>query len=1056
MRFISAGAGSGKTHRLTVLLGEFLGKPGVRPGGVIATTFTNKAAAELRERVRGHLVTEGRHALATAIGQARIGTVNSVCGGLLTRFAFEAGLPPEQRVLDETQAAQTLKEARDMVLAGPALPALLEVAGRLGLNEKRFGQDEIPWEKALQEIISLARSNGIDGPALRACGTENADRLLALFPTPSQQDLDAALRGAIAAALPAMRQRHAANARQIKLTADCIALLESEERALALGQIGWTRWCKLANSTAEKGLAQILQPVCDAAAWHSKHPRLHADLRSYLVQLFDLAARTLSDYADRKRQLCAVDFADQERLLLDILDEPGVVETLGEEIDLLMVDEFQDTSPIQLALFLKLARLATHVVWVGDVKQAIYGFRGGDAELMRAVMGALKALDCQHETLPHSYRSRPSLVALVNDLFTPAFAGMAPAEITLRAKRQEYSQAPCVEDWLLEGNNAESHHEAIASGIASLLNESFLVVGRDSASPRPIRLGDIALLARSRGKVAAVAAALQERQIAAATEQAGLLSRPEIVLALACLRRLNDDRDTIATAEIVSLAHCEYPDDWLSDRLAWVNAGAELSRWRDTGEGDAAPLFAAIQELRIQRPVLSPREAVELVVARCGLSRHVLQWQTSIERGQARLVNLDRLLTYASDYESDCRAGREAATLSGFLLWTQDLAGAGLDLLPGGGGDAVHVMTHHAAKGLEWPVVILMDLAGDVRDSLWDSVRAESRQAFEATNPLRGRRLRHWPWPYAGLSKVPLKDDVARSATGVAMRAAAIDEHKRVLYVSLTRARDLIVLARPQKDPDGEWMGTIGLGPRLPADGAVSMTLADGTRIPFRRRVLHAGSADLPVSAAAGNLRWFARPVPRSAQLPLIVTPSDAAGSGATVIETVRIGSRIDTARAVDREVLGMALHACIAADLVAGEEGLPSGEVGAILGRFGMAEVVEARAVQGQIRAIRAWIKGRWAEGVPWVEVPVMQVLPNGQRIAGQIDLLLRLPRGWILLDHKSTPQGQDQWAELAAKHGGQLAAYRETVEAVTGVPVSESWLVLPVAGAAARVGQG
>ena len=134
-----------------------------------------------------------------------------------------------------------------------------------------------------------------------------------------------------------------------------------------------------------------------------------------------------------------------------------------------------------------------------------------------------------------------------------------------------------------------------------------------------------------------------------------------------------------------------------------------------------------IQELRTLRPVLSPREVVKLVVARCSLSRHVLQWQTSAERGPTRLVNLDQLLAYAGDYESDCRASREAATLSGFLLWMKELADAELDHLPGGGADAVQVMTHRAAKGLEWPVVILVDLAGDVRNSLWDSVRAESR-----------------------------------------------------------------------------------------------------------------------------------------------------------------------------------------------------------------------------------------------------------------------------------------------------------------------------------------
>jgi ATP-dependent exoDNAse (exonuclease V) beta subunit len=101
--FISAGAGSGKTHRLTELLHHELTTERLRPSGVIATTFTKKAAAELRERVREHLLKQGNFGLANAMGQARIGTVNSVCGQLIARFAFEAGMSTEQQVLEEIQ-----------------------------------------------------------------------------------------------------------------------------------------------------------------------------------------------------------------------------------------------------------------------------------------------------------------------------------------------------------------------------------------------------------------------------------------------------------------------------------------------------------------------------------------------------------------------------------------------------------------------------------------------------------------------------------------------------------------------------------------------------------------------------------------------------------------------------------------------------------------------------------------------------------------------------------------------------------------------------------------
>src|SRR6266700_1899454 len=143
--FISAGAGTGKTHRLTEILHEELTTKGVRPSGVIATTFTNRAATELRERVRGHLLARGDFALANSMGQARIGTVNSVCGGLVARFAFEAGMATEQQVLEEVQAGALLAKTIDAVLGGAAMGSFLAVVRRLGLIDE--------WKDELKALV---------------------------------------------------------------------------------------------------------------------------------------------------------------------------------------------------------------------------------------------------------------------------------------------------------------------------------------------------------------------------------------------------------------------------------------------------------------------------------------------------------------------------------------------------------------------------------------------------------------------------------------------------------------------------------------------------------------------------------------------------------------------------------------------------------------------------------------------------------------------------------------------------------------------------------------
>ncbi len=211
LRFVSAGAGSGKTYRLTQILHEKLSSGQARPGGVIATTFTRKAATELRERVRTALIEKGEFALANSIGQARIGTVNSVCGGYLERFAFEAGLATEQRVLEEAQSGALVRQAIDAVSDSATVQELVELARRLGIES---------WEDALKSIIDQARANDIAHTRLAAFGERNARELLAHFPAPAMDDLDALLTCAIETAGPELDKRATCR----KNTADFIAL----------------------------------------------------------------------------------------------------------------------------------------------------------------------------------------------------------------------------------------------------------------------------------------------------------------------------------------------------------------------------------------------------------------------------------------------------------------------------------------------------------------------------------------------------------------------------------------------------------------------------------------------------------------------------------------------------------------------------------------------------------------------------------------------------------------------------------------------------------------
>lgn len=1044
--FISAGAGSGKTHRLTDLLHRELTTGGMRPPGVIATTFTRKAATELRERVREHLLKQGNFRLANAMGQARIGTVNSVCGQLVARFAFEAGMSTEQLVLEEVQAAVLLGKAIDAVHDGAALGELLSIARRLGLEEG--------WKEALQTLVNQIRSNDIPLATVTSFATANADDLLQYFPKPTTQDLDADLQRAIQVALPDIEA--AAKTGGKKNTNEYLQLVSAILRGIGRGTASWGDWVKLANKAPEVSLRNQVEPIAALAGRAAEHPRLHDDLRRYLELMFSLAARALGNYQATKQELGALDFADQEHLLLGLLDHPEVSAVLADELDLLMVDEFQDTSPIQLALFLKLARFAKKVYWVGDIKQAIYGFRGSDTELMQAILKVLPDLGGRKEVLPSSWRSRPELVRMVNAVFSKAFANTLPSdEVVLKPERSEAIDGPVLANWLLGGKNAGDEALALAAGVKRLVASGRVIHDKPNKCLRPVRYGDIAILSRSHVGAKTFASALSAQGVPVATAQPGLLNTPEATLALACLRRLNDPGDTVATAEIVSLSDGLVPETWVTDRLKYLAQGGNADLWLEVaGEGHPAhPLLESIARLRATLPVLAPKEALATVIAACSVSEKVIRWSTDVDRARVRLANLEALLNLAEQYEDLCRSGQHAASVSGLILWLGELAGDEKDTQAEPAIDAVKIMTHHAAKGLEWPVVVLTGLSSDIRDRLW-SISAQSRTPFDANNPLADRFIRYWPWPFGLQQNVAVADEIALTATAEQFRDAAIEEEKRLLYVSMTRARDLLVLARSSRKTSGEWLDSVDAPWLLPADGEESIKLPEGEALAADHWSLD--PADDADAAAVGNekaLYWFPDNGGQTVRLQLELNPSTADKRPAIVLEKCRVGERIPVASGVDMTVLGTAVHACIALSFADRDVRVAEQDVTRILFGFDVLEFISPGAVLRQIEAFHEWIKSRWTAVRPNAEISVQSLLESGQVQNGRIDLLIETDTGWILVDHKSSPLSPDHWETLATDYGSQMSAYAASVERGSGIEVQERWLFLPVAGGAIRI---
>jgi len=1062
IRVINAGAGSGKTHRLTHELAQALdpsSADAARPEGVLATTFTRKAAAELCARARRTLFEHGRAEEADRIADGLIGTVNSVCGRLLARFAFEAGLSPELRVIEEQDQQLLFNQALAADLDDDLVDELMRLDHCFGYDFPPPKEERKDWRYRVRAIIDAARCNDLDASAVREAGLRSLSSLLALFPRPDPgggEALDHTLRAAIEHAL----SRLPASGDDTKATREYVQLLRRTLVSLREPEgMGWSEWVALAKEAPAKKSQPLVHAVKEAVAGHARHPRLHDDLTRYVTTIFELAANSLETYQRWKRERGLIDFIDQEALTLALLAREDVRSVLAAELDATFVDEFQDTSPLQLAVFLQLASLATRSVWVGDPKQSIYAFRGADPELMDTVVAVAGQVG-PGDVLTRSYRSRPALVAWTSEVFAGAFAGCWPRErIVLEADRTDLPglSAP-LQCWAIPTKNVRDEAAALAVGVGTLLGRlsdpAIRVVDPETRKLRDVRPGDVAVLCRTNVRCAEVAAALERAGIRAALARAGLMRTPEAILTLAAVKLLIDGHDSLARAEIVALTSEDpEPEAWLSDRLAHLAAGRPSEEWAADH-----PVIVAVERLRSELGWLAPAEALDRVIRAIDAPRLVLGWG----RADLRLGNLDALRRSAGAYEEQCVRRGAAATVAGMLAWFDVRARARVDDQSEGLGDeSVAVLTWHGAKGLEWPVVVVSDLDKTPTDRLWEVTVESDAKTIDPARPLAGRWIRFWPWPYGRrLVGMPLADAVAGSSEKARATAAASDEHLRTLYVALTRARDVLVL--PARPASGGGLRHAGLDPlfaatgfALPGDpGVHEVAVGDGT-IPIETRTfLPDGVSPAPDDAAEV---WFAPGTGGGPYAPAQAIASGLpplAGAG-SVLETVHVGRRLTLVGDPEEERLGNCLHGFLAADDAALPEATRLSLAADLLERHGLAgaalpdEMVrrsdELRATLGRLYPVSRWHR----------EWPIL--LRQGKTVVtGFADLILDTEAGWVVIDHKSFKGRRDQWAAKAAEYTGQLAAYAGAMRAASGREVVGVWVHFVVGGGLVRMSGG
>jgi ATP-dependent helicase/nuclease subunit A len=744
--FVSAGAGTGKTRVIVERFVRAVCERGLPVDSILVITYTERAAGELRARIRSRLVESGRLDLARELDAAWVSTIHGFCHRLLKAHPFAAGVDPGFRVLDESQGRVLRSEAFGRALADfcrDGEPDRLRLLATYGANGLR---------RMITNVYETLRAAGRPLELPAGAGSALAEKV-------------AELRRVAVAALAETEGVPEAEAGRVQLTR-ALELLERPPPAdvlLDLGGFAPTGRGKRFFGEFEEARVALQRAALDELAARDR------DL------LQDLLSQFARDYSQAKARESALDFEDLQLLARDLLRESDEIrEQERWRFRSIMVDEFQDTNRLQCELVDLLA--GEELFFVGDEFQSIYSFRHADVEVFRERRGQVR------EVLPltRNYRARPEVLSVINHLFSADFGeefqpleaggrfsapGFGPPVELLVTDKASYSESGT--PW----RRAEARH--IARRVRGLV---------ESGEAEP---GDIVLLFAAGTDAETYEEELRKEGLPTyrATGR-GYFGQQQVVDLLSYLRLLHNRYDDEALVAVLASPFVGLSNDALVllRRAAGrrpLFCGLERELPAGLAERDRR-LFQAFRQ-RYDRLValmsrLSLERLCEEIVSRHDYDLAVLaRWD-----GRRRYANLRKLGRLARSYEE-----LRGPDVEGFVRFVreQDALGASEHdaVAVEEGAGAVRLLTIHAAKGLEFKVVVVADAGRDRALPASDEILClpDGRLGFRVADPATGRRR-----PALGYEDVQEAERAAKEA-----------ERRRLYYVAMTRAIDRLIVS---------------------------------------------------------------------------------------------------------------------------------------------------------------------------------------------------------------------------------------------------------------------
>ena len=1089
IKYINAGAGSGKTTELTRILSEKLsekdehGNPKLTPSQVILTTFTELAASEFREKSRERLFKDNHADVAAELDSATIGTVHSVALNFIQKYWYLIGVSPDMKVMSEDDLQVYISESLGNYVSLKDLDFFRSYGRFFNLRNGQSHEDLNFWKDHLLTIIDKINNYKVD---IDQSIKDSKAIVEEIFK--QKTELDQNLLDTFKKALADDFPSHSDNAK--KDTQPILEGLQKNDKTYAFiakfyDFLNNDKQTKIKNrikgvvgEANYDGLVENLKGVLCSCSREQNPRKLLTDM---IDKLFNIARNWKEDFHAFKKDRHIIDYNDMERLFLELLKKPEVAKEIQGSYKLMMVDEFQDSSPIQLEIFELLSDMMEQSYWVGDPKQSIYGFRGADVELVKETTQLFSETDNPShlikDRLDKSWRSRHDLVELINSCFIKAFKDVIiEDDVRLHPQRNESDKFSFpLAHWNCYAANRSNKifTEKVAVQVKKLLASGINVQDKDTHEFHAIRPGDIAILCRSNAECKDFAKALIKQGVPVAFVNEDIFQQTEVQLVFTLLKFMVDSSNKHVRADLLRLLEDVPTQEILQQRLTHVlSLKNEPSETDDEDEDDKKPdlwLEDTVKKLKAFKESirnLSVSDLLESIIYGLALPEIVGKWGDADNRHQ----NLQTLCAISKKYDEHCLQMGIGASVSGLLTY---LSYAEIDSKIDNASEAVKVLTYHKSKGLEWPYVILSSLEDD---SLED--KTFTRKSFWGIHELRNtHKDAKAPYVIQFLPRItstlnsnlpePVKDVCVVWRTYERLMKSERNALCNLLYVGVTRARDYLATLSKQGNqktlPTLSWIANTGISAGDISNNAAKLW-GDVDLKPVYEDL---APVDEEKSSEATEYSNYVYPEnPEIVREPKYLSPSklpqiEFAKENIEILADLNCRIEPYRTKEENQAAAGTCIHNIFAVydPTLSHEENVEKAT--SIRNGNNMYEIIpDVDKVITSIEHLYAWLETTYGKALAIKhEVPFIQPRP-GQVVHGEIDLLWMLnDHECVLIDFKNFPGTKatittsgEKNEHYAGLYAAQLKAYRDVLQS-SGFKVKDTLIYYSVLGCVVRL---